>query len=126
MEQIIGIGVDQVEIQKVLDACKRETFVKKIYSEKEQVLLLARKSTAATNFAGKEAVAKAFGCGFAGISPNEISVLRKENGAPYVELTGRAQKLAKQLGITHMHISLSDSKTLAEAFVIAVGKERHD
>lgn len=123
MERIIGIGIDQVEIQRVMDACKRERFVKKTYSEKEQTLLSSRKGTAATNFAGKEAVAKAFGCGFRGISPNEISILRQENGAPYVELTGRAEKLAKQLGITHLHISLTDSKTLADAFVIAVGKE---
>lgn len=123
MEHIIGIGIDQVEIRRVIDACKRERFVKKTYSEKEQMLLSNRKSAAATNFAGKEAVAKAFGCGFRGISPNEISILRRENGAPYVELAGRAEKLAKQLGITHLHISLSDSKILANAFVIAVGKE---
>lgn len=123
MEHIIGIGIDQVEIRRVIDACKRERFVKKTYSEKEQMLLSNRKSAAATNFAGKEAVAKAFGCGFKGISPNEISILRRENGAPYVELAGRAEKLAKQLGITHLHISLSDSKILANAFVIAVGKE---
>lgn len=126
MERIIGIGVDQVEIQRVLDACRRERFVKKIYSEKEQQLLSMRKNTAATNFAGKEAVAKAFGTGFIGISPNEISILRQENGAPYVELAGRAKTLAGQLGISHMHISLSDSKTLAEAFVIAVGNEMED
>ena len=123
MEHIIGIGIDQVEIRRVIDACKRERFVKKTYSEKEQMLLSNRKSAAATNFAGKEAVAKAFGCGSRGISPNEISILRRENGAPYVELAGRAEKLAKQLGITHLHISLSDSKILANAFVIAVGKE---
>ena len=36
MERIIGIGIDQVEIQRVMDACKRERFVKKTYSEKRE------------------------------------------------------------------------------------------
>ena len=80
MEKIIGIGVDQIEIQRILNSCEQESFRKKIFSAEEQQLIAKRKGTAATNFAGKEAVAKAFGSGFAGIAPNEISILRKENG----------------------------------------------
>lgn len=122
MERIIGIGVDQIEIQRILDACEREGFVKRLYSEEERLLLEKRKSIAATNFAGKEAVAKALGSGFVGIAPYEITILRKESGAPYVKLSGRAEELAKKLGITKIHISLSDSKTMAVAYALAVGE----
>ena len=122
MERIIGIGVDQIEIQRILDACEKEGFVKSLYSEEECLLLAKRKSIAATNFAGKEAVAKALGSGFIGIAPYEIMILREESGAPYVKLSGRAEELAKKLGITKIHISLSDSKTMAVAYAVAVGE----
>lgn len=122
MERIIGIGVDQIEIQRILDACERESFVKRLYSEEECQMLAKRRSIAATNFAGKEAVAKALGTGFIGISPCEIIILRNESGAPYVKLSGNAKELAKTLGVTKVHISLSDSKTMAVAYAVAVGE----
>lgn len=123
MERIIGIGIDQIEIQRILDACARESFVKRLFSEEECELISKRKSMAATNFAGKEAVSKALGTGFIGISPSEIMILRKESGAPYVKLTGKAEQTARQLGITKIHISLTDSQTMALAYVVAVGEE---
>lgn len=122
MERIIGIGVDQIEVSRIVKACEKESFLQKIYSDEEHGLIAKRKSCAATNFAGKEAVAKAIGSGFAGISPKEISILRKESGAPFVRLSGRARELAKEQGITAVHISLSDSKTFAIAYAVAVGE----
>lgn len=75
-----------------------------------------------TNFAGKEAVAKALGTGFSGILPVEIEILRSKSGAPYVELSGNAKKTADNLGVDKIHISLSDSKTMAIACAVAIGK----
>lgn len=121
MEQIIGIGVDQIEISRVQKACEKKGFVKKLFSGEEQELIATRQSCVATNFAGKEAVAKALGCGFRGIAPTEIVILRRESGVPYVLLYGRAKEYAEELGITRIHISLSDSKTMAVAYVVAVG-----
>lgn len=123
MERIIGIGVDEVEKERVIKACEKESFLHRNYSEKERLILQKRKTSAATNFAGKEAVAKALGTGFLGIMPSEIEILRKESGAPYVELSGNAQKVADALEIEKIHISLSDSKTMAVAYVIAVGND---
>lgn len=123
MERIVGIGVDQIEIQRILDACAKENFIKRLFSKEEQELISKRRSMAATNFAGKEAVSKALGTGFAGILPSEIMILRKESGAPYVKLTGKAEQAAQQRGITKIHISLTDSQTVAMAYVVAVCEE---
>ena len=59
-----------------------------------------RKRRGASDFAGKEAVVKAFGTGFAGIDACEVEILRRESGAPYVTLYGAARKKAEEMGIT--------------------------
>ena len=92
---ITGIGTDLVEIARVQKAIGRSSFLEKVYTEKEQELIGARANRAATNFAAKEAVAKALGCGFAGIAPVEIEVLRQPSGMPYVVLHGRAKAKAE-------------------------------
>jgi holo-[acyl-carrier protein] synthase len=123
MEQIVGIGIDQIECERVYRACQKESFVKRIYSAEERLLLQRSKGSMATNFAGKEAVVKAFGTGFVrGIAPAEIEILRRESGAPYVRLCGNAERMAQRLGIENVHISLSDTKTMATAFAVAVGR----
>lgn len=126
MEHIIGIGVDQIEIDRIIQACEKKGFLTRYFSKEEQDIIERRKKSAATNFAGKEAVAKALGTGFRGIAPVEIEILRKENGAPYVRLSGNAKKRSEEIGITKIHISLSDSKTLAIAYVIASVKYESD
>lgn len=119
MEHIVGIGVDQIEIERVLQACDKKGFLKKYFSEDEQCIIKKKRGSAATNFAGKEAVVKALGTGFLKIAPAEVEILRKEDGAPFVRLSGNAKKRSAEMGITTFHISLSDSQTLATAFVIA-------
>lgn len=125
---IIGIGTDIVEKQRVSKAVKNsEYFCRKVYSPKERQLIKERKNPAgllAMNFAGKEAVSKAFGTGIrSDIRLCDIEILRDELGAPYVILHGGAKKYARERGIEKIHISLSDTREeYAVAYVIAEGK----
>lgn len=123
MERIFGIGVDQVDIERIMKACEKKSFLEKYFSIEEQVLIDKRKTRAAANFAGKEAVVKAFGTGFSGICPEEVEILRNEMGAPYVKLTGNARKIAQEFNISRIHISLTDTRTIAAAYAIAVCEE---
>lgn len=123
MEKIIGIGMDLIERERVKKSCQSDSFLRKYFSERECREIETHPDRAATDFAGKEAVAKALGTGFSGIAPAEIEILRKESGAPEVFLLGRAQEQAKRLGVTAIHISLTDSKELAGAYAICVGEE---
>ena len=120
---ITGIGTDLVEIARVQKAIGRSSFLEKVYTEKERELIAVRGVRAATHFAAKEAVAKAFGCGFAGVAPKEIEILRQSSGMPYVVLHGRAKEKAETLGITTISLSLTDTKGFAQAYVICEGEE---
>jgi holo-[acyl-carrier protein] synthase len=76
----------------------------------------------ASRYAGKEAVVKALGTGFAGdITWRGIEILRRETGAPYVRLSDEVKAFADSLGITDWFISISYCGGIAMASVIAVG-----
>lgn len=115
---ISGIGHDLIEISRVLKACERESFLHKCYTSAEAALIEHDRIKAADNFAVKEAVAKMFGTGFQGISLIEIEVLRDEHGKPYVNLYGKAKELAKAQGIRAIHVSITNTKEYASAFVV--------
>lgn len=119
MASVVGIGVDITETEKLYKALQKESFVKKCYTSKEQELINKRKSSAVCNFAGKEAVSKALGTGFLKFFPKDVEILREENGKPYINLYGNAKKIANELGITKFHISISDIKEIAIAYVVA-------
>lgn len=123
MSRIKGIGIDTVKIDRVVNACEKKSFIEMCFTEKEQKIIETRKNSSATNFAGKEAVSKAFGTGFSKFNLSDIEILRNEHGAPYVNLYNNAQKTADSLGIKKIHISLTDTDELAMAYVIAEGDD---
>ena len=123
MSRIVGIGIDTVKIDRVVKACNKKSFTDMCFTEEEQKIIEKRKNSSATNFAGKEAVSKAFGTGFSKFKLKDIEVLRSESGAPYVELHNEAKKIAEKLGIKNIHISLTDTDKLAMAYVIAEGDD---
>lgn len=76
----------------------------------------------AARFAAKEAVMKAFGTGWgSGVNFADIEVRTADNGRPHVTLSGGAERLASQRGITGIHISLSHERDNAIAFVVLEG-----
>ncbi len=121
---ITGIGVDLIEIDRVMRACSKDSFLRRYFTEKEIELIQADKRKAADNFAVKEAVSKMFGTGFRKFSPIDIEVLRDKAGKPYVNLYREAAKLAKEQGISIIHVSITNTKEYANAYVI--GEHRED
>ena len=115
---IYGIGNDLIEIARVLKACERESFTTRIYTENERREASEHRSRLADDFAVKEAVVKAFGTGFVGISPIDIEVLRNGKGAPYVLLHGAAADYAAREHITKVHVSISNTDIYANAVAV--------
>ena len=73
---ILGIGIDTIEIARVLRACERSShFVERTFTTKEMAQFAEHKVRKASDFAAKEAVAKAFRTGFYQCEP-------RERGAP--------------------------------------------
>ena len=115
---IFGIGTDIIETERIQKAISKKRFLDMVYTEAEQQLIAGRVQKAAGNFAVKEAVVKAFGTGFRGISPKDIEVLRDEAGKPFVKCYGNAETFRKEHGITTIHVSISNLKDYAQAFVV--------
>lgn len=121
--QVKGCGVDLVEISRIARALKKPTFKGKIYTTYEQQVLEGRSfSSWAARFAAKEAVMKALGRGFGqGVSFTEIEIRSNKWGQPRIILSGKTQQIAIKQGITEFTVSLSHTKDLAIAYVIALG-----
>ena len=121
---IFGIGTDIVEVERIRKLDSLEKFADKILSlnelevfksqiDKKQVTFLAKQ------FAAKEAVSKALGTGIGkDIRFNQIEILRNSDGKPYLNHDGMITTIFNDLGITKTHVSLSDEKKYALAFVI--------
>ena len=115
---IYGIGTDLIEVERIKKAYEKESFRKKIYTEQEQQLIAENAQRAAGNFAVKESVVKAFGTGFGRISPMDVEVLRESSGKPYVILHGPAKELMEAERILQVHVSISNTKEYAVAYVV--------
>ncbi len=118
---MLSIGVDAVEIARVAEVYERfgERFLAKVYSDREAARYRGRINELAARFAGKEAVSKALGTGLHGIGWREMEILPDPRGKPLVFLSGRAHARAVELGLTEFAISLTHSRDLAIAFVVA-------
>jgi holo-[acyl-carrier protein] synthase len=67
-------------------------------------------------------VLKALGTGLtAGIHWKEVEVITQASGAPTLLLTGQAETIAYQRGITRWHVSITHTDSLAIASVIGEG-----
>ncbi len=113
------VGIDCVDIVRIEKSIEIQGFLERIFSKDELSMFAKRKmnpQTIAANFAAKEAFSKSLGTGIRGFKLKEVSVLRDELGAPYIELTGNAAEIA---GDTQFTVSITHTDTIATAIVIA-------
>ena len=122
---ILGIGVDLVEVARIERAMARhEGFVSRVFSSRERERCEGCKRPGrryAACFAAKEAAAKALGTGVKGFSWPELEMLTAENGAPYMELSGNAREVAERRGVEEIMVSVSHSGDMAVAVAQAIG-----
>ena len=117
-----GIGNDIIEIKRIENAVKKESFVKKVFTEKEIEYIISkggRAETYAGKFSAKEAVSKALGTGVRGFSPNDIEILNNELGKPYVIFKNSIEDFNNKYFV---EISISHCKEYATATAIIFKK----
>jgi holo-[acyl-carrier protein] synthase len=121
---IFGIGTDIVSIDRIKKSLKNKKFIKRVFNDKE--ILKCKKikdfnNCFAKRFAAKEAFSKALGTGISsGIKFNEIIVLNKKSGKPFINLVGATKQILKKKfkgKKSKISLSLSDEKKYAVAFV---------
>ena len=123
---VLGLGTDLIEIRRIEESIAQfgDRFLQKIFTPGEIAYCQHKKKNSAESFAArfaaKEAGAKALGTGISrGISWKEIEVRRLPGERPTLHLTGRAAERAEALGVRRLALSLSHSREIALAVVVA-------
>ncbi|MEX1137999.1 MAG: holo-ACP synthase [Bacteroidota bacterium] len=121
MSHIRGIGVDVVDVERMKQMLleQGDAFVGKVFTDAEAAYCRSRKNPHehfAARFAAKEAVSKAMQRGWSGeFRWKDIEVMNEPSGAPRIVLYG---ELARLLGGTKVHLSLSHTEKTVVAFSI--------
>ena len=124
---IIGIGIDLVDCSRIESSIERfgERFLKRVFTEGEISYSQSMKYPArhfAARFAAKEALSKAFGTGIGkSMGWRDLDVQKKESGEPFVALSGGAELMAKERGVTRVWISLSHTDQVGMATIVLEG-----
>jgi holo-[acyl-carrier protein] synthase len=124
---VLGIGVDLVECARIQHSLDRfgDRFLQRVFTDGEIEYSMSMKFPArhlAARFAGKEAVAKAFGTGIGkAMGWRNIDIQKKPTGEPYLVFDGPAKELSIQRGVTSVLITLSHTEHDAVAVVILEG-----
>lgn len=121
---IFGIGTDIVEVTRIGASIEEfgDAFAKRILADSEMASYQQSQIKArflAKRFAAKEAFSKALGTGLrAPATFQNISVSHDSLGKPILVFAADLQVFMQAKHITHTHISISDEKNLAAAFVV--------
>lgn len=123
---VLGLGTDLIEIARIKESIERhgDRFLHKVFTEGEIAYCLIKKINSAESFAArfaaKEAGAKALGTGISrGVSWKELEVRREPGERPTLHLSGRAAERAAQMGVRILSLSLTHSRDVAMAVVVA-------
>lgn len=118
---ILKTGIDIIEIPRIQAAFDRhgDRFLERVFTPAEVAECRGRAEALAVHFAAKEAASKALGTGIGLVGWREVETLHKRSGEPYLVLHGRAEQVAKILGLSTWAISLSHSRDNAIAVVVA-------
>jgi holo-[acyl-carrier protein] synthase len=121
---IYGIGTDIVEVARIEASVSQfgDDFAKRILAQSELASYMAsqiKPRFLAKRFAAKEAFAKALGTGLrAPATFQNIAVSHDELGKPILLLAPELQRFLNNKNISKAHVSISDEKNLAAAFVV--------
>lgn len=130
---ILGIGTDMASVERIETVLQKhgDRFTARCFADEERGLVESRAngdpgvraSGYAKRWAAKEACAKALGLGIRDdIYLKDIVVTNDRDGKPSLELRGGAKKRLDALAAPNtapvIHVSLTDEKRMALAFVV--------
>ena len=129
---IIAHGIDLVDLPRIEQMVERhgDRFVNRLFTAAEQAYARAHKNTVekyAGRFAAKEAILKLVGTGWRGkIKWTDIEVTNDAAGRPKVALSGEVQRIAAELKIEHISISITHTANFAIASAVALSRSHED
>jgi holo-[acyl-carrier protein] synthase len=121
---ILGTGVDMAEVPRIRASIERfgARFTRRVYTAAE-IAYVERKANRyeryAARFAAKEAGMKAIGTGWRrGVTWHDFEVTNLASGKPVLRLDGVAARIAAELGVRRISLSLTHTAELGMAHVI--------
>jgi len=125
MADIIGLGLDATDIDRIADAIERygDRFLRRVFTDGEIAYCTARREPAihfAARFAAKEAGMKALGTGHShGVLWRDLEVVR-HGGPPQLQFHGGAARRFAAIGgrSSLLTITHSDDLALAEVMIL--------
>jgi holo-[acyl-carrier protein] synthase len=112
---VIGVGIDVVDIERFGESIERTpAMVERLFTPAEASRPLA---SLAARFAAKEAMAKALGAPY-GMEWHDAEVVSEDSGRPLLTIRGTVRARADELGVAHVHLSLSHDAGIASAVVM--------
>jgi holo-[acyl-carrier protein] synthase len=121
---IVGMGIDVAEVKRIraVIESQAERFLRRVYTPEEVTYCEQFKNKFeryAGRFAAKEAAMKALGTGWSrGVRWVDVEVVRQRGGRPTISLKGTARKIADNLGVKHIALSITHTAEQAFAHVI--------
>ena len=112
---IVGVGIDVVDIGRFEASLRRTPGLRdRLFTADEATRPSA---SLAARFAAKEAIAKALGAP-GNLHWHDAEVVSEETGRPRFEIRGTVAARAEELGVAHVHVSLSHDAGIASAVVV--------
>ncbi len=127
---LIAHGIDLVDFPRIEEMIERhgERFLNRVFTEAEQAYARGHKNSMekyAGRFAAKEAVLKLVGTGWRGkIKWTDVEVINNSAGQPHVTLSGEVQKIAADLRIDRISISITHTANFAIASAVALARSQ--
>jgi holo-[acyl-carrier protein] synthase len=123
---ILGLGIDVARIERFEEAFARrgDRLLLRLFTKGERAYCERRRERRMTHYAGrfavKEAVMKVLGTGWTqGVRWVDIEVVRAPGAAPKVALHGETLRIAEEMGIARMHVTITHDAGIAVAVAIA-------
>ena len=123
--KIIGTGVDIVENSRIKKSIANNSFLNRVFTNKEILILKKIKNKTsyfAKRFAAKEAFVKSLGTGFRdGLHLKDISIINDKLGKPSFFINKKIKNLIKKrfkINSFNFFLSISDEKKYSIAFVV--------
>ena len=121
---IVGTGIDIAEVPRIRQSIDRfgDRFLRRIYTAGEMRYCDSKANRVeryAARFAAKEAGMKAIGTGWKrGVRWQDFEVTNLPSGRPTLQFHGEAAKIAGQLGVRNIALSITHTAAQGVAIVI--------
>jgi len=127
--ETVAHGIDLVDFPRIEEMLNRhgERFLNRIFTTAEQSYAKRNKNGTeklAGRFAAKEAILKLMGTGWRGkIAWTDIEIVNSPTGQPEVALSGEVKKIAANLRIKQISVSITHTANFAIASAVALTED---